>query len=48
MKLRDWTPIKEASNLNKSTKKHLDKEVIREYGEFPCRKMIEEQEGQQS
>lgn len=45
MKLKDWSPIKNASWVNKTTQRHLEKNVKREYSEFTYRKHIEELEG---
>lgn len=42
MKLKDWSPITNASWINKQTQPHLDKEVKIEFSEFKCRSRIEE------
>lgn len=34
MRLKDWTPLKRASSINKATEKHLEKRIIEEYDSF--------------
>lgn len=45
MKLKEWSPIKNADWVNKKTRKYLDNEVVKVYGQFECRKDIEETMG---
>lgn len=46
MKLKDWSPIKNASWVNKETQKHMKKEIKREFSQFSCKQRIEEQRGE--
>lgn len=41
MKLSEWTYIKEASWINKATKKHLDKKIVKTYSENRLRTLLE-------
>jgi len=45
MKLKDWSPFKECSWINKGTLRHLDKEIKMEYGQFECKRRLEEELG---